>query len=199
MTRCELEHTFVTFEVLHFGTSTLRGRIGPITGEVTLDRRRKTGDLRLRIPVATREHRHARARRAPEGSPTCWPRPNTPRRISSRRSSSSTPPAASRKCAASSRCAASASRCRWWRARSRAGTTRCSSARSAAAISTADLKRSRFGATLRRAVRRRRRAPGRSRSRQSPPDASPQRHCPIIGRAPPPAAKNPESFGDDSP
>ncbi len=47
------DHTFVTFEVLHFGTSTLRGRIGPVTGEVTVDRGAKTGDLRLRIPVAT--------------------------------------------------------------------------------------------------------------------------------------------------
>ena len=46
-------HTFATFEVLHFGTSTLRGRIGPVTGEVTIDRAAKTGDLRLRIPVAT--------------------------------------------------------------------------------------------------------------------------------------------------
>ena len=46
-------HTFVTFEVLHFGTSTLRGRIGPITGEVTLDRVARTGDLRLRIPVTS--------------------------------------------------------------------------------------------------------------------------------------------------
>ena len=44
-------HTFVTFEVLHFGTSTLRGRIGPVTGEVTVDRGARTGDLRLRIPV----------------------------------------------------------------------------------------------------------------------------------------------------
>ena len=44
-------HTFVTFEVLHFGTSTLRGRIGPVTGEVTVDRAAKAGDLRLRIPV----------------------------------------------------------------------------------------------------------------------------------------------------
>ena len=47
------DHTFVTFEVLHFGTSTLRGRIGPVTGEVTVDRGAKTGDLRLRIPVGT--------------------------------------------------------------------------------------------------------------------------------------------------
>ena len=47
------DHTFATFEVLHFGTSTLRGRIGPITGEVTVDRGAKTGDLRLRIPMTT--------------------------------------------------------------------------------------------------------------------------------------------------
>ena len=49
------DHTFVTFEVLHFGTSTLRGRIGPVTGEVTVDRGARSGDLRLRIPVATVE------------------------------------------------------------------------------------------------------------------------------------------------
>ena len=46
-------HTFVQFEVLHFGTSTLRGRIGPVTGAVTVDRAAKAGDLRLRIPLAT--------------------------------------------------------------------------------------------------------------------------------------------------
>ena len=46
-------HTFATFEVMHFGTSTLRGRIGPITGEVMVDRAGKSGDLRLRIPMAT--------------------------------------------------------------------------------------------------------------------------------------------------
>ena len=46
-------HTFVTFEVLHFGTSTLRGRIGPVPGEVTVDRGARSGDLRLRIPVDT--------------------------------------------------------------------------------------------------------------------------------------------------
>ena len=48
-------HTFVTFEVMHFGTSTLRGRIGPVTGSVTMDRTARTGDLRLRIPVTTVE------------------------------------------------------------------------------------------------------------------------------------------------
>ena len=51
--RLDPDHTFVTFEGLHFGTSTLRGRIGPVTGEVTVDRAAKTGDVRLRIPVAT--------------------------------------------------------------------------------------------------------------------------------------------------
>ena len=48
-------HAFATFEVRHFGTSTLRGRIGPVTGEVTIDRAAKTGDVRLRIPVTTVE------------------------------------------------------------------------------------------------------------------------------------------------
>ena len=37
----------------HFGTSTLRGRIGPVTGEVTVDRAAKSGEVRLRIPMAT--------------------------------------------------------------------------------------------------------------------------------------------------
>ena len=53
--RLDPNHTFVQFEVLHFGTSTLRGRIGPVVGEVTVDRAARTGDLRLRIPVTTVE------------------------------------------------------------------------------------------------------------------------------------------------
>jgi polyisoprenoid-binding protein YceI len=53
--RLDPDHTFVTFEVRHFGTSTLRGRIGPVTGEVTIDRAARMGDLRLRIPVTTVE------------------------------------------------------------------------------------------------------------------------------------------------
>jgi len=53
--RLDPDHTFVQFEVMHFGTSTLRGRIGPVAGEVTIDRAAKTGDVRLRIPVATVE------------------------------------------------------------------------------------------------------------------------------------------------
>ena len=45
-------HTFVHFEVQHFGTSTSRGRFGPVTGEVTLDRAAGRGDLGLRITTA---------------------------------------------------------------------------------------------------------------------------------------------------
>lgn len=51
--RLDPDHTFVTFEVRHFGTSTLRGRIGPLTGDVTLDRAGRAGEVRLRIPVAS--------------------------------------------------------------------------------------------------------------------------------------------------
>jgi polyisoprenoid-binding protein YceI len=51
--RLDPDHTFVTFEVRHFGTSTLRGRIGPVPGEVQIDRAARRGDLRLRIPVGT--------------------------------------------------------------------------------------------------------------------------------------------------
>ena len=46
-------HTGAMFEVRHFGTSTLRGIVGPMTGEVTIDRGAHTGDLRLRIPMTT--------------------------------------------------------------------------------------------------------------------------------------------------
>ncbi len=46
-------HTFVTFEVLHFGTSTSRGRFGPIEGEVVLDRSAGRGEVSLRVSTAT--------------------------------------------------------------------------------------------------------------------------------------------------
>jgi len=45
-------HSFVHFEVLHFGTSTTRGRFGPIAGVVTLDRAAGRGEVGLRIPTA---------------------------------------------------------------------------------------------------------------------------------------------------
>lgn len=46
------EQSFVTFEVLHFGTSTIRGRFGPLQGEVQLDRRAATGEVSLRVATA---------------------------------------------------------------------------------------------------------------------------------------------------
>jgi polyisoprenoid-binding protein YceI len=45
-------HTFVHFEVLHFGTSTLRGRLGGVEGHVELDRAAGRGLVSLRIPMA---------------------------------------------------------------------------------------------------------------------------------------------------
>lgn len=46
-------HSWVQFELLHFGTSTIRGRIGPVQGQVTLDPVAGTGELGLRVPTAT--------------------------------------------------------------------------------------------------------------------------------------------------
>ncbi len=46
------EQSFVTFEVLHFNTSTLRGRFGPLQGEVLLDRRAGNGQVALRVATA---------------------------------------------------------------------------------------------------------------------------------------------------
>jgi polyisoprenoid-binding protein YceI len=46
-------HTFVHFEVMHFGTSTIRGRIGPVPGSATLDLAARTGSVSLRIPTAS--------------------------------------------------------------------------------------------------------------------------------------------------
>ena len=42
-------HTFVHFEVMHFGTSTIRGRLGPISGEVVLDREAGRGEVSLQV------------------------------------------------------------------------------------------------------------------------------------------------------
>lgn len=46
------EHSFVWFEVLHFDTSTLRGRFGPVEGEVEIDRVAGGGWASIRIPTA---------------------------------------------------------------------------------------------------------------------------------------------------
>ncbi len=46
-------HSFVTFEVLHFDTSTIRGRFGPLQGRVLLDRDARTGQVGLEIDTAS--------------------------------------------------------------------------------------------------------------------------------------------------
>lgn len=45
-------HSFVHFEVQHFATSTMRGRFGPVQGEVLLDRQAGRGEVSLRIATA---------------------------------------------------------------------------------------------------------------------------------------------------
>jgi polyisoprenoid-binding protein YceI len=45
--------SFVHFELLHFGTSTIRGRIGPVQGQVLMDRQARRGELSLRIDTTT--------------------------------------------------------------------------------------------------------------------------------------------------
>jgi polyisoprenoid-binding protein YceI len=47
------QHSFVHFEALHFGTSTIRGRLGPPEGHVELDRERRRGVVSVRIPMAS--------------------------------------------------------------------------------------------------------------------------------------------------
>lgn len=47
------DHSFVTFEVLHFGTSTLRGRFGPLSGFVEMDRAAGIGSVSLQIDTAS--------------------------------------------------------------------------------------------------------------------------------------------------
>jgi polyisoprenoid-binding protein YceI len=47
--RLDPDHSFVHFEVLHFGTSTLRGRFGPAQGEVVIDRERHSGEVSLTL------------------------------------------------------------------------------------------------------------------------------------------------------
>jgi polyisoprenoid-binding protein YceI len=43
------DQSFVQFEVVHFGTSTLRGRFGPLSGAVTIDPAAGHGELGLRV------------------------------------------------------------------------------------------------------------------------------------------------------
>ncbi|MBI5270479.1 MAG: polyisoprenoid-binding protein [Burkholderiales bacterium] len=49
----EPTHTFVTFEISHFGTSTNRGRFDKKEGTVTLDRAGKTGKVDITIDTTS--------------------------------------------------------------------------------------------------------------------------------------------------
>ncbi len=49
----EPTHTFVTFEVMHFGTSTNRGRFDKKEGTVTFDRAGKSGKVDISIDAAS--------------------------------------------------------------------------------------------------------------------------------------------------
>ena len=51
--RLEPDHTFVHWEVRHFGTSTSRGRFGAVTGVVQIDRDKRSGSVNLRIGTAS--------------------------------------------------------------------------------------------------------------------------------------------------
>jgi len=47
------EHSFVHWEVLHFGTSTSRGRFAVVSGAVQIDRNAGRGSVNLRIATAS--------------------------------------------------------------------------------------------------------------------------------------------------
>jgi polyisoprenoid-binding protein YceI len=51
--RFDPTHTFVNFELVHFGTSTLRGRFGPLDGEAELDRAARKGRVQVVIDTAS--------------------------------------------------------------------------------------------------------------------------------------------------
>ncbi len=45
-------HSFVNFEILHFDTATVRGRFGPLSGDVVLDREARSGRVQLVVDTA---------------------------------------------------------------------------------------------------------------------------------------------------
>ncbi len=50
--RLDPTHSFVHFELLHFGTSTIRGRFAAIEGAVVIDPKAQRGEISLRVPTA---------------------------------------------------------------------------------------------------------------------------------------------------
>lgn len=47
------DHTFITFEVLHNGTSTVRGRFDTIDGQISLDHDARTGQAVIQVDMAS--------------------------------------------------------------------------------------------------------------------------------------------------
>jgi polyisoprenoid-binding protein YceI len=78
--RLDPEATFVYFEVLHFRTSTLRGRFGPLAGFVRFDAAAGTGEIGIEVATDTVDTGtkvfDARLRQpdllASEAYPTAW-------------------------------------------------------------------------------------------------------------------------------
>jgi len=50
--RFDPTHTFAHFELSHFGTSTIRGRLGPLNGEVEIDRAARRGRAQVEIDTS---------------------------------------------------------------------------------------------------------------------------------------------------
>ena len=50
--RFDPTHTFVHFELSHFSTSMIRGRLGPLQGEVQIDRGARRGRVQVEIDMA---------------------------------------------------------------------------------------------------------------------------------------------------
>lgn len=49
----EPTHTFAYWDVLHFGTSTIRGRFGGVEGSVKLDRAARSGEVSIALDLTT--------------------------------------------------------------------------------------------------------------------------------------------------
>ena len=78
--RLDPEATFAWFELLHFGTSTVRGRFGPLSGYVRMDPEAGSGEIGIEIATASVDTGmpvfDARIRKpdllASDANPTAW-------------------------------------------------------------------------------------------------------------------------------
>ena len=83
-------HTFATFEIGHFGTTTNRGRFDKKEGSVQLDRAAKTGKVEITIDTDLRSTPAPPPSTSTCKAPTCSTPPSTPPSSSSPTSSAST-------------------------------------------------------------------------------------------------------------